>query len=537
MVLKKTKENSFWWFVLPVIAFIFLFVSFLVASSSIGASDEELTDFTSAVAMNNGESVSPSVRIMGRYIPFVNSPYMGAMRTWIIAPVISSFGTSMYVVRFLNIISAMIYLMCLYWALRVIVGKSLALLVFLIPVFDSKFLLYAPFDYGPFLYQLIFISLSLGGMFRFFINKDIKWWFFANFMIGSILAQKITSLPVFVALFLINNLYYLKLNIKNIFSVRVLQDIVGSVFLFMLSLAPNIFYFYKYGFSDFIGITADPEKINFVTYWPKLKEIFKIFLASFDGVFWARGSTLVKEINPILPVFGYTSFLTILITLIYSFKKKLKKSYLWLAFSVFLLSLLLFTLVRGLTRSHHYFVLQPIWMSLFIIACSYIYRSLDLKRAKLILLLSVVIPIFFMTINSSFLLIQIYRYKGAALSSMAIDNVVKSMSALSAKKVYGLNFSISSQIYFLSNGVIKGENLTWTPLNKDQLSVYIDKVKNDPGSYLVARRATNYDWSKDWMEYLNRDVELNDLITYPEKYGVKTTVFSDNRGTSFYIIK
>ncbi len=89
----------------------------------------------------------------------------------------------------------------------------------------------------------------------------------------------------------------------------------------------------------------------------------------------------------------------------------------------------------------------------------------------------------------------------------------------------------------MSNGEIESVNLTFVTLDKALLQDYINEVKKDINPYLVVRRSTNDSWDKKWLDYLNRDDEINDLINRPERYDVKVAAFPDKKGTSFYIFK
>ncbi len=213
------------------------------------------------------------------------------MKSWIVAPVLKEFGSTRQLMRFLNVVFAFIYLCCFYWAMKIIVGDVAALIVFLTPVWDSKFFLYAPTDFGPLLFQMIFIVLSIGGIARFYKSKYINWCFFANIMVGAVLYQKVASRPVFLVLLLANNAIYLKYKFRSLFSFRFFFDLLGSSFCVFLPLAPLLYYFYINGTDDFLGMTASNEKITLFTYFSKLYFVFVKFLTSFDGAYFARGRT------------------------------------------------------------------------------------------------------------------------------------------------------------------------------------------------------------------------------------------------------
>jgi hypothetical protein len=142
-----------------------------------------------------------------------------------------------------------------------------------------------------------------------------------------------------------------------------------------------------------------------------------------------------------------------------------------------------------------------------------------------------------MLVNDLAMLGHIYRNKGAVLSSMAIYDLSNKLDLLGAKKVYSLNFSLSAPIYYLSNGKIKTVNLMWNSLDEEELTKYINEVKFNNDTYLVARRSNNYYWSVDWIDWLNKDRELSSLIDNTENFGLEKALIEDKRGTTFYIFK
>jgi len=213
------------------------------------------------------------------------------------------------------------------------------------------------------------------------------------------------------------------------------------------------------------------------------------------------------------------------------YKKENKCFRLMLAMN--LLLFFIFTMVNGLTRSHHFFILEPLWMGLFFIAILD-FGKLYKKKWWFFILLGIVAG--GMLINDLAMLRLMDKNKGAVLSSIAIYDLNDKLEKMGASKVYAINFSLSAPIYYLSGGKTKVINLCWSGLNKDELNKYILEVRNNNDTYLIARKSNNYYWSKEWIDWLNKDEVLNPLLTNPENFGVKKTIISDQRGTEFYII-
>lgn len=523
-------------FIFATLSLILLMVSCLYSVKYIGVQDEELTDFTAATALRRNDFMFPSFSIIGRYVPLVATPYQGPWKSWLIAPFLIFFKNSVLFSRLVNIIFAMVYILSMYWAI-VTLNRKYALLILLIPFWDSKFLFFAPFDFGPLLFQMIFIALSLGCIFRFINTKKTHWWYLGNLAIGAILAQKITSLPVFIVLASINTFLYFKYFIFRDFNIHRLGEIFFSLVLMLLPNLPYIIYFLRGGLVDMLGMTSSSEVINLHTYFPKLLAIVKNFIFSMSGNEWIESLTINHEILKSFRFFGVFSLIVIVFVFLIFFRRK-SINFSWkIIYFALIFEFIVFSAIRGLNRPWHYFVLEPIWMLVYVLSLIEILKLFKGKTKIFIVILFVLIPILIVMYGNISLLNDIKKYKGAILASPITNDVTNELERVGAKKVFGLNFSVNVPIYFLSSGNIKGENLTWTSMNDKKLREYIEITRSEADTYIVGRYSNKYHWSEQWVSWLNRDDELGDFFRNFDKYKIKTTTISDSNGSDYFIIK
>ena len=179
-----------------------------VLSRNIGLFHDELWDFIPAVGMIHAAPIAGwlEFRIFGYPLPLVSGPYQGALKAWVSAPLLMITGTTPRMLLAVNVLFAMVYLIALYWAILPIAGRKWAWLVFASPFVDTNFLITAPMDTGPSLFQYIFISLTLGVLFRYLSSSDMKYYRMIWFFTGCVLAQKLTSIPVVIAFIILTGI-------------------------------------------------------------------------------------------------------------------------------------------------------------------------------------------------------------------------------------------------------------------------------------------------------------------------------------------
>ena len=93
-------------YLFPVFALGALLYASVIETQNIAVTHDELWDYYPAVGMLNAESLVPQqeVMIFGFPLPLVTGPYQGALKTWLIVPVLKLFGTSPAVLRGINVL-------------------------------------------------------------------------------------------------------------------------------------------------------------------------------------------------------------------------------------------------------------------------------------------------------------------------------------------------------------------------------------------------------------------------------------------------
>ena len=132
-----------------------------VMGRNVGLFQDGLWDFFPAIGMLKAHSIfgPQEIKIFGYPLPLVSGPYSGALKIWILAPLLALLGTSPQIILALNVLFGLIYLLALYWALLPVIDKTWASLVFLLPLIDANYLLTVPLDDGIFIFQYIFIRI------------------------------------------------------------------------------------------------------------------------------------------------------------------------------------------------------------------------------------------------------------------------------------------------------------------------------------------------------------------------------------------
>jgi hypothetical protein len=108
-------------------------------------------------------------------IPLWVYPYIGALKSWLYAPIFSLFGTAAATVRVPMVILVSGSLVLLYLALRDLLNRSVALLTVVLLAFDQSLLWYTRDDIGP---SAIEFALKCAGLYciaRLFERRSPRW--------------------------------------------------------------------------------------------------------------------------------------------------------------------------------------------------------------------------------------------------------------------------------------------------------------------------------------------------------------------------
>ncbi len=522
-----------------------------VIGRNIGLYQDGLWDFFPAVGMLKAHSISgpQEIKIFGYPLPLVSGPYSGALKIWILAPLLALLGTSPQVVLALNVLFGLIYLLALYWALLPVVDKTWASLVFLLPLIDANYLLTVPLDDGIFVFQYIFISLAIGALFRYLRNYQLKYFWMAWFFSGCILAQKLTSIPIVISFAII----IIILSCRQFFQVAgslgikraVIRFVAFPAALFLVPLLPHLIYFLKSGLHDLFAMTADGRR---APYFSALSYSVSFFGRMFDGSDWYRRITLDTAFDLAVPPYWAIAGIAIISCsfLLYFTSNDDKKygRYTMVCIGLGTCSFLLYPAFRGLDRPWHFYVLAPTFICCCAIAAASCLSHclIAFKRfGRIVVFLFSIVFSTGVALSASHgirMLNAVDAYKGACLTSPAVYDIYKAIAASNVKTVYTINYSLAYSFYVFSKGSVRVEDVAWTDLTREKIEELLQKIKLDPEAAIACRYCGSNDWDPSWIRWLNREPQIFDIMRRLETEGSTLNVVHrrDSRQTEFLLI-
>jgi hypothetical protein len=544
-------KSRFGRYIFPIIialcAFIFFLNAVEVFKNNVALYHDAVWDFIPAVAFARFESVARSyeVKIFKHPIPIQSSPYSGALKIWLLTPIVKLLPVTPSVVLITNVLFGLIYLLALYWALLPLAGKIWSAVAFAIPFLDTNFLITVPVDAGIDLTQYIFIALALGACVRFVSEFKMKHYRLTWFLCGCLLAQKLTALPIAIGimcvLIAISFSRFMESVRADSFRKAIKSYFLIPVALFIVPLLCQIYYFQRHGFAELNDATADGTRPPFLE---AIRWNFSFFCTSFDGWDWYRRMTLDdrQELikTPYLAIFGLSIIaLALVIYLFYRNGRKIGKEFA-ASFAIAAISFLFYPAFRGLYRPWHLYILTPLFLFCFVLASrsllmwaggKFKYPARGIICAVFIFLVSV------STWHSLDILKQIRSYNGICISSPAFYNLYDSIVRSKIKKIYAINYSIAYPIYVLSKGAIGVDDLAWTPMTPDKMDELVRNVQRDPDSVIVYRNCGCKNSEPQWIEWINRENELPAVIKRfgNESNGFRTARFQDKRQTEYVV--
>jgi 4-amino-4-deoxy-L-arabinose transferase-like glycosyltransferase len=145
----------------PAIAVILcalFFASGLAFLPHLGVEDDEAL-FAEAFYHPRGELYS--LHVGHSHWPIMLMSYVGALKSWILRPVLLIFGPNIYAVRIPMLLVGAVSIWLFYWLLRKVAGERAALIGCALLSADSMYLLTVCFDWGPVALQHL---LLIGGI-------------------------------------------------------------------------------------------------------------------------------------------------------------------------------------------------------------------------------------------------------------------------------------------------------------------------------------------------------------------------------------
>jgi hypothetical protein len=511
-----------------ILAFILLLSSLATMDRRIAYTHDELWDYIPAVAMIRAESVSTNqeVSLLNLRIPLTTGPYHGALKAWISGPWVMIAGTAPHSLRFLNLIYAIAYLFALYWALLPAAGPRWAALAFAAPFVDTNFLITTPLDYGPTLFQCIFISLSLGSCLRYLATRQTGNIWLIFFFSGCTLAQKLTSIPIVIA-FLFLALIFCAIEFREKTRPAGLpHPIAGYIslptLLFIMPLVPHLIYFAKAGLGPLLEMAAPASgnagSLQYLKhYFAILQDNFVFFTKMFNGQDWFRRAT--NESIPSQPVHFLAAWTFVAIglsTLLSATPRADRKSALCALTpcGLFLASFILMPVFPDLNRPWHFYILHPLFLASSVLATIHIKketaRILGNRRIPTDAFIAAIIlaGIVAGSIQGVNLLRRFDRAKSGCLQSTTLNDIYRKMRAANVRNIYAINYSLAYPIYVLAKGTVHVSEFCWQDLTPSLMEDLIQKVKTVPFSAIIYRQCGCNTGEPDYIDKLNRTAEL-----------------------------
>ncbi len=523
-----------------------------VYRKNIGLTHDTLWDFSPAVGILNGDSLMRAyeIRILGYPLPLVSGPYSGALKIWILAPLLALCGTSALMDLVLNVIFGFAYLLALYWALLPAAGGKWASLVFLIPLVDTNYLLTVPMDSGIFLFQYIFISLTIGAIFRYLSTSQLKYYWLAWFFNGCLLAQKLTAIPIVISIAGISGILSLRQFLRVARTESQARALTGFIAIpaavFLIPLVPHLYYFSQSGIGDLFAKTAEGRRLP---YFIALKMLFKFSTSMFDGADWYRRITLdyasYKPAPSLLAILGLAAIAASLLVRIVSGRKEISGKYLMACLCMGAGSILLYPAFPGLERPWHYYVLGSIFFPCVVLATRHLVSNLALRSGRYATSVPAAFVVFMTwggisgVAHGIRFLRRIEAVKGTCVTSPALNDAYADIVSSKTRVVYAINYSLANPIYVFSKGSVHTEDLAWTDLTTEKIEGLLEKVKRNPEAAIAYRFCSDKTVESAWIGWLNREPQIFDLIKRLKLEGdkVSETRHYDNRQTEFVLVR
>ncbi len=523
-----------------------------VYNKNTGLTHDALWDFAPAVALFKA---TPRVEIQEfkvfHYpIPLVSGPYSGALKIWILAPLLTLFGTSPRSDLILNVVFGFAYLIALYWALLPPLGRRWASLVFLLPLFDANYMLTVPLDNGIFLTQYIFISLTIGALLRFLSNPLLKYFWMAWFFSGCLLAQKLTAIPIVISfvvmLCILSSRCFLQTVRTESMKRAATRFLLIPAVLFLIPMIPQLCYFAKAGFERLFETTSEGR---WHPYFRGLSDCLTFFTSMFDGADWYYRVTLDRMPNPqstsVLSIAGFGAIAASFLIHIVTSGKNAYYRHLLVCTCVWVGSFLLYPAFRGLDRPWHYYVLAPTFFCCVMLSLAHVVGALANKSRQYSTVVFAVFGIFMAcgcaagAIRGVHILRRLEQAKGACVNSPALNETFAAIQASQIRVLYAVNYSLANPVYVFSKGSVRTKDLAWTDLTGNKIAELLEGVEKNPGAAIVYRFCEDKSLESRWIEWLNREPQIFDLMKRVELEGDKlsTARHRDKRHTEFVLIR
>ena len=231
-------------FVIVLIPLIFyLFISIFIVNRPGLYYDEVL--FARSVVSKN-DSVY-ELALWRMRIPIMVMPYLGALKSWIYAPIAQLIGISAFSIRILPILTGMFSLILIYKTVQILLNNKSALIFLIILSTLPSYIFHVRLDWGPVALSILFRSILIYSLVKYTKTKNITWLAVAGFSIGLGIFDKLTHL--WFVFGIIGGILAVKPKLKYI----TFTGMILFLTFILAGSAPLLLYIYNIGLRQILG--------------------------------------------------------------------------------------------------------------------------------------------------------------------------------------------------------------------------------------------------------------------------------------------
>jgi len=185
--------------------------------------------------------------LWGMRIPIMVMPYLGALKSWIYAPIAQLIGISAFSIRILPILTGMFSLILIYKTARILLDNKSALIFLIILSTLPSYIFHVRLDWGPVALSILFRSILIYSLVKYTKTKNITWLAVAGFSIGLGVFDKLTHL--WFVFGIIGGILLVKPKLKYITS----TDTMLFLIFILVGSTPLLLYIYSAGLHQILG--------------------------------------------------------------------------------------------------------------------------------------------------------------------------------------------------------------------------------------------------------------------------------------------
>jgi hypothetical protein len=397
----------------------------------------------------------------------VSGNYQGALKLYLYLAYLGLTGEAVVYQRLINAVMFLGVCASLCWALiPVVTRRWLLALLPLLAVSDPNYVIFMETDYGPFLLQNTFTALSFGFLLRAALNESPRALMLALLFASMVVADKLTGIPVAVALGITCLLVALRK-----WRVMLLQPrwLAGYTIVLVVPLIPTLIYILRAGggLSAVTVSMTSVETLGFRNDAYMLQWIYRAPTSMGVAHYWIVFAVLAVAAALLAVRKGGRSAYALALLLI-----------------VFAVTALVFVLIPGLVSPWHYLIFNPLIYLGFALV---VFVVVENVKARAVLAAVVVLVCANIAVAHSNV-IRVLAFQnaneGKEFSSMAIYPLIEQLAQRGIKDVACLDYGPCSAIYILTVGRIMVHDYWFT---EDLSQAKIDVPLSKPRAALILR--------------------------------------------------